>query len=221
MDWSAIIENIADGAASVLVTGIFAYLGVILTLKFEKNKYNNDIKRENFKNKPEFRVSIANFENDNEADLAVLYSVYNIYFNENNQRVLSYNLELLDKNNLKYFDYELKNIGNSSIEYTEVVSHVHDYAAIMEIKHSEYIIKNNYTYSTPLFDKKILPKEALKLRVYHHKNIGPSPSLCTFVIIFQDENGTRYEQPFFENEINLYSPKIISREEYIATTRGK
>ena len=65
------------------------------------------------------------------------------------------------------------------------------------------------------WDKKIFPEEQLKIRLYFHKDIVISSGLsCAFSIQFNDSNGICWEQAFFENDCNLYSPRKISYREY-------
>ena len=101
------INILLGDVLSVLIIGFFTYLGVRATLKFEKQKYQRELKKERFNNKPEFRISKAEFKSDEETDIAAIRTIFKHHFDENDRLVIDYNPELLDKNNLIYFDYLL------------------------------------------------------------------------------------------------------------------
>jgi hypothetical protein len=211
MDISSVVGDMLSG----LIIGFFTYLGVRATLKFEKQKYQRELRTERFNNKPEFRISKAEFKSDEEADIAAICTIFKHHFDENDRLVIDYNPELLDKNNLIYFDYELKNIGKSAIEYTVVATHRQQNTTLTEIEDFKYLYDSKIMNYDCYFDKKIFPGESLKLRIYYNKDSGPMSMFSSnLILMFQDEYGTYWKQSFFEDRLNLYSPRIISHKEF-------
>lgn len=210
-DINIIIGDILSG----LIIGFFTYLGVRATLKFEKQKYQRELKKERFNNKPEFRILKTEFKSDEEADISAICAMFRHHFDENRRLSIDYNPELLDKDNLVYFDYELKNIGKSATEYTVIATPRQQNTTLIEIEDFKMLYDDKIMNYDCYFDKKIFPGESLKLRIYYHKDSGPMSIFSSnLILMFQDEYGTYWEQAFFEDRLNLYSPRIITYKDF-------
>lgn len=211
MNLQEIIVNIIGNAINGLIVGIFTVIGVGITLRHEKKKETRQERKEKYNNSPELIVNNYKTENNEDFDIKLLVARFEADENIN----FKYSKEYKDKNEYICKDFIFKNIGKTSIESLDIVSTYKKNTSIFDIEYADIFMKNgsiNYGY---IYDKKIFPGEELKIRLYFHKNIIISSGMsCAFVIQFNDSNGVYWEQSFFENNCNLYSPREISYKEY-------
>ena len=211
MNWEEIIVNIIGNAVNGIIVGIFTVIGVGLTIRHEKKKETKEERKEKYHNKPELIAHNYETENEEDFDMKLLVARFEVDENIN----FKYSEEYRNKDEYIFKDFVFKNIGKTPIESLDIVSTYVKNTSIFNIKYAEFFMKNGSINYGCMYDKKIFPGEELKIRLYFHKNIIISSEIsCAFIIQFNDSNGMYWEQPFFENNCNLYSPREISYKEY-------
>ena len=211
MNWNEILNNILGNAINGLISGVFTVIGVLLTIKNQNKKEKRQEEKEIYKNKAELTVTKGNFINENECDIQLLVAVFKVDENIN----FSYSEKYKNKNEYVYKDYIIKNVGKTSIEELEIVTTNKKCVSIFNIKDAEFCMENGMIHYGSIWDKKIFPNQELKIRLYCHKEMVVTSLLSSaFIIQYNDSNGLYWEQPFFENEYKVYSPRKVSYKEY-------
>ena len=211
MNWEDLIINIIGNAINGLIVGIFTVIGVKLTIRNEKRKEEKQERKEKYNNKPELIVNKYETENEEDLDVKLLVAQFEVDKDVN----FEYSDKYENKNEYIFRDFIFKNIGKTPIESLDIVSTYKKNVSIFNSKNAEIFMQSgliNYGYT---WDKKIFPGQELKVRLYFHKDILIRSAIsCAFIIQFNDSNGMYWEQPFFENDYKLYSPREISYKEY-------
>lgn len=190
-----------------MIVGIFTVVGVGLTIKHEKKKEAN----ERYRDKPELIVDKCKVENEEDIDMKLIVAKFKVDENEN----FKYSEEYKNKSEYIFKDFIFKNIGKTAIESLYIASTYKKDTSLLEFEYGEYLMEKGIINYGCMWDKKIFPEGELKVRLYFHKDIVISSGLsCAFIIQFNDSNGKYWEQPFFENKYNLYSPRELSHKEY-------
>lgn len=211
MEWTNILGN----AVGVVIGSI---IGSLLTDRNEKGKERRQEQKENYKNKPELIVSKAEFKDEKEVDMSLLLAVFETDQNIN----FSYSSEYKNRDEYVFKDYIFKNIGKNPIEELEIVITNKGFVSIFDINSAKYFIDNEAINYGCMWDKKIFPNQEIKIRLYFHKDrVITSTFSCAFIMQFQDSNGLYWEQPFFESDYKVYSPRKISYKEYRENTSIK
>lgn len=204
MNW----ENIWSNIISALI-GSFA--GAMLADRNEKKKEKRKEQKENNKNKAELIVKKGEFSNNEKIDINLLIAV----FERNTDCSFNYSSNYNNKDEYVFKDYILTNIGKTPIEELEIVISDKRFASVINMKYVKEFIDNGFINYGYIWDKKIFPMQEIKIRLYFHKEkVITSAFSSAFIIQYRDSNGCYWEQAFFENDYNLYSPVKISYKEY-------
>lgn len=174
----------------------------IIGKKYEKQKEETEKLEEKYKNKPELTVKRIK-EKNIILDMNILVAM----FLKDEKGNINYLKEYENRDEYIYRDYLFTNIGKTTIEYLEIVSVNRGKISIFDMKSSDISLKNNFINYFCTWDKRIFPKESIKVRIYFHKNrIINSWFSCAFILQYEDTNSFYWEQNFFESSENLEKP---------------
>lgn len=171
MDWLAFAGNILGG----LIGGLFTYIGVRLTLNYEKEKEKKEqlIKVETEKPRLEiikyqdFDATKNNKNLNNDCNVLVL-KITN--FIDCGRARFFYNEKALKDDNLIFVEYELKNTGLTEIADICVTNNLPRDLSFVELERREfYITENLLNYDVWSNKRYIKPGQSLKLRIYYIK----------------------------------------------------
>lgn len=207
----AIIGNAVNG----LIVRIFTYLGVKTTIKFEKKKYENERYEKLVKEKAEFLLLPTKKLKNKKSQIQAFFAPFKVIYTMDNDFYFSYPKDILKKEQIIYHDYTFKNIGKSATtEFAVVVTNQKRNSLFGYDDYKDYI-KNGYINYDCFYNYKIFPNESITIRLYYNKNYYfQNQFSSTFEIVYKDENGLFWAQPFFDNKNGLYEPYQITHEEF-------
>ena len=206
MNWEEVVNNIIGNAVNGLISGIFTVIGVVLTINYQKKNERAKEKKEKYKNKAELVAEHGSFSKDNEVDMQLLVAK----FQGDRELNFKYLDEYKNKDEYIYKDFVFNNIGKTPIEELEIFTTHKKCISILEMQHAELYMNHGFITYNSMWDKKIFPNQELKVRLYFHKDLV---IFNTLIIQFRDSNGIWWEQPFFESDAKVYSPREISYKE--------
>lgn len=205
MDWLAFAGSILGG----LIGGLFTFLGVTLTLKHEKGKERRELIERANETRP--RLEIERFRGLDETaddktfniDCNVLALNIESYREDNGRARFYYNPAALQRENLVFVEYILKNTGLTEIEQICVTSNFPKQISAVELEKRDMYINDNLLNCGVWANKRyIKPGKTVTLRFYYIKgqiillNLGSG----TFTVWLHDVNGRIWKQ-------SLNSPK--------------
>lgn len=211
MSWEEVIANIVGDAINGVIVGVFTVIGVGLTLRHNKRKEERQEKKEKYNNRPELTVDYYKNESEKNFDMQLLVARFEV----ENKTDFKYSKLYENKDEYVHKDFIFKNVGKTAIESLDIVSAYKRNTSIFNMANADRYMELEAINYGCLWDKKIFPDGEIKVRLYFHKDIIVGSGFsCAFIIQFRDSNGICWEQPFFENNCNLYSPREISYKEY-------
>lgn len=219
------IISILNGMKSVVKfliesEGIMSLLGVLLGWKLN-NISNEKIelkkeKQKQFENKPE--LYIEKEDKDLEVSLEVFVGTFNVKYDENKNYEIVYPKDICNKKKHEYKDVVIKNIGKSDIECLDIVSADKRRFILTNYASLESLVKLKAVYYSYYYDRKIRVGEKIKIRFYYLKGKEPYSIVCsTLLFLFEDSNHNYWEQTYFYDRDNVYSPHEISYKEFRIT----
>ena len=200
--------------------GIMSLLGVLLGWKLnnlsnEKLELKKE-KQKQFENKPE--LYIEKEDKDLEVSLEVFVGTFNVKYDENENYEIVYPKDICNKKKHEYKDVVIKNIGKSDIECLDIASADKRRVILTNYDSLESLVKHKAVYYSECYDKKIRAGEKIKIRFYYLKGKEPYSVMCaTLLFLFEDSNHNYWEQPYFYDRDNVYSPHGISYKEFRIT----
>lgn len=191
-----------------LVSGLFTFLGVFLTISYQRRKDKADearIKKEKakieFDNRPRFEVENYKgetlFEEEDSVDVGML--VCSIRDFKNNGRALFYyDKEVKTPQAWVFAEYILKNTGRTEISQAYFVTNLPKNTSIFNTSNGENVTcyNNNFLNYKVRLDKSVKPGQSVKIRVYFisnkivYSNIG-NPLISIWIL---DEYGKMWYQ---------------------------
>ena len=200
MDWLAFAGSIIGG----IIGGLFTFLGVKLTIKYdkEKEKKAEQLKAEETKPRLEI-VHYAGFDSTKDIkthnnDCNVLVASILDYKEVDGYARFYYNEKALDENNLDFVEYVFKNTGLTEITDVCITSNLQKDTAVFALERREYYIKENFLNYDVWSNKKFIkPGDTITVRIYYVKdqvvvsNLGFSP-LSMWLL---DINNRQWRQP--------------------------
>lgn len=206
--------------ASIITLFLNALLNFIITNYFKKKDISERkkeiIRQENqkhFENKPELYV----VENDEKlsVSISVFLGMFKVKYNDNKNFKIIYSKSIKNRNKHNFKDIVLENIGKSDIECLDLC--LNDKKGIMLTDYNDLaeLVDNGLICCNYCYDRKIRAGEKIKIRIYFEKDIQPVLLFAsTLLLLFEDSNHQWWEQPFFYEKDNVYSPYKISYETY-------
>ena len=205
--------------ASLITLAITTTIQII----FRRNdrKYNERIenakeRKKQFENKAE--LMIDNFMEDDGTipHIYLIMSDFEVKVVNNKDEVeFYYPKDILDNNKYKHLIFYMKNIGNADINQLDICVTSQKRTMLCNIEEIDVFVKNrlvNYSYC---FDRKIMKNKSIMIDIAYLKD----SKICNLLgselaLLFRDSYGNLYEQAFFIQRKNLYSPRPISEEEF-------
>jgi len=214
MSLNEVIASVRGDILSGLIVGIFTVIGVGLTIKNENRKAKKEEAEKRIDNKPEFIVEKSIFANDEVCDIVAFGSPL-LLETKDNVIKFDYPEEIKNKDEYVHYDYIFKNIGKTSTIEFDLITTNQQKTVLFNYDELESYIKNPMINYNCMYDRKIFPNKEIKVRIYYHRDMQFYSFISSILsILYCDEYGYRWEQPFFEDKFKLYQPHQITSEEY-------
>ncbi len=214
-----------------LVSGLFTFLGVFLTIQYQRRKDKKEEARlkqekndELEKMKPRLEIQDyieeRDYDDNKTADMTVLLVSIKGY--EKNKNQFHYDPLVLDKTKWRCVDYVLKNIGGTEIDHLYLSTNLPKNTSLLNASTDEYISDYNnklLNYSV-ILEKTIKPQQTVHIKICYItdkivvSNIGSAP----IAIWLMDVNNNVWEQALFAPEKKLYNSKRSSVNEFRSYT---
>lgn len=210
-----------------LVSGLFTFLGVFLTIKYQRSKDKKEEARLQQEKNAEFekvkpRLEIQDYKEErdydepNEADMTVLLVSIKSY--EKYIHHFHYDPLVLDKKKWRCVDYVLKNIGDTEIDHIYLSTNLPKNTSLLNASTNEYVsdYKNMFLNYSVILEKTIKPQQTIHIRICYItdqivvSNIGSAP----IAIWLMDVNDHVWEQALFAPENKLYNSRRSSLKEF-------
>lgn len=216
------INNVIEGIKSVgkfflqndgLMSLFGVYLGWKLSCisneKFEAKKE----KQKQFDNKPV--LYIEKEDKDLEVSLEVFVGTFNVKYDVNKNYEIVYPKDICNKKTHEYKDVVLKNIGKSDIEYLNIASSYKKQIILVHYDLLDTIVNEKAVYYSAWHDRKIRVGDKIKIRIYYQRNNLPCLLLSsTLSFLFEDQYHNYWEQAYFYERDNVYSPYRINYKKF-------
>ena len=213
IDINTILEAIITG----LIGGFFTVVGVKITIANENKWKKREEKKKKFNEKPKFKFKKGTFRSENEADISIFAAPFVAKRDEKNYIQFEYDDKLKENDKVVYYDYVFENIGKNAATEFSIVINSQKNASILDFENkNEWMEKHLINYSS-LYDKRSIESgESIKLRIAYHEDVQFSSCFsATFSILYKDEHGNYWEQPFFERQGKIYEPFEITYKDYL------
>ena len=215
-----------------LISGLFTFLGVFLTIEYQRKKDKAEEKkekerlaREEFANRPRLEIidytGETLYEEENGVDLGVLVCCIRDFCNEGRAKFY-YDKEIKEPEKWVFVEYVLKNTGNTEINRVYFSTNLKKNTAIFNTSINENVscYDNNFLTQTIKFDKYIKHGESFKLRIYFvsnkivYSNMG-NPILSLWIY---DEFGKFWIQSLDAPNNKISDSKLKTMKEYYEYT---
>ena len=197
-----------------LVSGLFTFLGVLITIKYQREKDKKDEMRlqqekvdeiEKIKPRLEIQDYIAekDYEETENVDMSVLLVSIKGYEKEIHH--FHYDPLVLDKKKWRCVEYVLKNTGGTEIDHLYLSTNLVKGTSLLNVLTEEY--KHMFLNYSVILEKSIKPQQIIRIRICYItdqiivSNIGSAP----ITIWLMDANNNVWEQPLFAPEKKLYN----------------
>lgn len=209
---------------SFLATIIGIILGWILnfisTLYFNKRdekqkrkELERQEKQKQFENKPELYIEKSN--NKTNVDIEIFLGTFEINYDRNGNYKIIYPESIKNKSNHAFKDIIIKNIGKSDIDCLDIISTNQRGIILCDYDSLDNLVDTESVWYSYCYDRKIRVDEEIKIRIYFEKGLQPYTLISsTLAFLFEDKNHNYWEQPFFYEKDNVYSPYSISYKDY-------
>lgn len=217
-----IIASILGG----LVGGLFTFLGVLITIQYEKEKEKKkeririlEKEEEIFKNKPRLEIVDYNgpgqYNQNIDADLSLLICEIKDYKKEDRHRFY-YDKDMIKPENWVTIEYVFKNTGNTEIDHLYFSTTLVKNTAIFNVLDGEYesYYRNNLLNYSVILEKNIKPGAAIKVKINYltNKIIDSNIGSATIGVWLIDENNRWWTQSLFAPHNKIYNSGKTSRE---------
>ena len=201
-----------------LVGGLFTFLGVLLTIAYEKSKDKKEEQRrlkekveEQIKARP--RLEIQEYysvedEKDLDVDLEVVMACIK-GFKDEGRAYFEYHPDVINKEKWVSVDYVFKNIGATEIDHLYLMTNLPKDTSLFNVSNNEYIsdYKNKFLNYSVILEKTIKPQQTVRIRVSYItnrvivSNLGNAP----ISIWLMDINKNVWSQSLFAPENKIYN----------------
>ncbi len=218
--WIGFFGSIIGG----IVGGLFTYFGVRLTIRNDNIKREKESKIAAIEKRP--RLEIVKFsdwqkageEDKDPSDIDAIILPIERYDVSGPRAEFYYDEAALDINNLVYFEYELKNIGQTEIENVILASNMPKDTCVIALSERELHIKEKFL-NYDVYSKKtyIKPGEMVKIRIYHLERkiaVGTILGGSIVSIWLEDVNGRFWKQDLASTKERIENSRLASFSEY-------
>lgn len=222
MEWITFAGSVLGG----LIGGIFTFLGVKLTLRYEKEKEIKDAHLKTIETKPRFEIiDYLDFEatrdlKSNNQDCNVLLLSILDFIDDNGRARFFYDENALNSNNLIFVEYVFKNTGFTEVEDVRVASNLPKSLSIVEFEKKEiYFYENMLNYVVYGEKRYIKPGQTIRIRVYYIKDqIIESLISYPLTLWLHDVNGKYWEQNFGSPRNDIETSRLSDLETFKSDT---
>lgn len=223
----AIITSVLGG----LVSGLFTFLGVLLTIRHENKKARQEeLKRQKekeeelFESRPRFEIieykEISKYSVSEDVDISVLLCDIKDYKIEG-RAFFYYDPDVIETEKWVSAEYTLKNIGHTEISHMFFSTNLTRNTSLFGVENgdNEECYKNNLLNYSVILDKAVKPKESIKLQVcYINEGVIASNVSATITIWMVDEKNNWWAQPLFAPYEEIYNSRKSSYKEWKDST---
>ena len=203
-----------------LIGGLFTYLGVKKTLRHEDiNKKKEDLKQAyNFRPRLEIVSSkkCDSYDDETEAcnDVIVLEIQNRIISSDHVDFI--FDNSILDKKNIKCYEFVFKNIGLTEINDVSIISNSPRFICVFDYYKCKEIIDDKFINYDVVIDKKFIKQgDSFIIRIcYLNGDETNDHFFASLSICMTDINGKNWRQPFFVSRKELENSTYISYDEY-------
>lgn len=201
-----------------LVGGLFTFLGVLITIAYERSKDTKEEMRrlkekeeEQVKARPRLEIQEYSYfdeERVSEPDLEVVMASIKD-FKDIGRACFKYNPDIINKDKWVSVDYVLKNIGATEIDHLYLITNLPKNTSLFNASNNEYIsdYKNEFLNYSVILEKTIKPQQTVKIRVSYVtdevivSNLGSAP----ISIWLMDINKNVWSQSLFAPQNKIYN----------------
>lgn len=220
----AIIASVLGG----LVSGLFTFLGVWLTIRHENKKaLQEELKRQKekeeqlFENRPRLEImgykKLSKYSTTKKVDISLLLCGIKDYKNEG-RAMFYYDPEVIESENWVSVEYTLRNIGHTEISHIYFSTNLPKNTSIFGVENceNEMCYEKNFLNYSVILDKSVKPKESFKLKICYvdKKIIVSNMGNATITIWMVDEKNNWWSQPLFAPENKIYNSIRSSHKEW-------
>jgi len=209
-----IIDYIGSNSLLVLlISGVGVFFMFIVKEYLKKKDKIKEEKIIQYRNKPELMAEI-NSEKRNPT-IELLFCEFTVEKNNLEQSIaFKYPDDLKIKNEYKFIEFKITNIGKSNISYLDIAVTHQKSNSLIDYQSVNLYVENGYINYSYCYDKKIRIDETILLKLYYLEN--QFDSLDNLLFLFKDEYNNLWEQIFFFRKSNTYEPQKIDYKDYRA-----
>ena len=210
-----------------LISGLFTFLGVWLTIRYENKKaLRDELKRQKkeeqlFENRPCLEImgynKLSKYSAAKKVDISLLLCGIEDYKNKG-RAMFYYDPKVIESENWVSVEYTLKNIGHTEISHIYFSTNLPKNTSLfgIENKENEMCYENNFLNYSVILDKSVKPRESIKLKICYidEKIILSNIGSATITIWMVDEKNNWWSQPLFAPENKIYNSKRSSHKEW-------
>ena len=212
------MENIIASVLGGLVSGLFTFLGVWLTIRHEELRRQKEKEELLLENRPRFEITefedLSQYSDLKKADASLLFCTIKEYKN----REFYYDPNVIKPENWVSIEYTLKNIGNTEISYVYFSTELVKSTSLFSTKNENHKIHymNKFLNYSVILDKAVKPGDSIKLKVSYIKGdiIESCIGSATITIWMVDEKKNWWAQSLFAPYNKIYNSSKTTRKEW-------
>ena len=208
-----------------LVGGLFTFLGVVMTIRYEERKRLSEKEEYIVRTCP--RLEIVDFrgehvyEEDESAHITMILCKIDNY-DVTGRPSFYYDKRIINPKDWISVTYTLKNIGGTEIDHIYFTSNLVKNVSLFNISNGENMFSyhNHLLNYSVILDKSIKPQESIKIKICYvtdriiESNIGSAPVSIWLV----DSNNNWWEQPLFAPSNRIYNVTRTSHKTWREST---
>ena len=222
------MESIIASVLGGLVSGLFTFLGVLLTILYENKKARKEeLKREKEKeqliieNRPRLEIidykDVAKYVAHSETDASILLCKIEEY-KDLGRAMFSYDKSVVIPENWVCVEYTFRNTGHTEIDHIYFSTNLVKNTGLFNVINKENVMcfKNKYLNYSVIFEKTIKPQQTFTLKICYisEKNIISNMGRATITIWMIDEKKNWWAQPLFAPDNKIYNSSKTSHDEW-------
>ena len=224
----AIIASVLGG----LVSGLFTFLGVWLTIRHENKKVlQEELKRQKekeeqlFENRPRLEImgykKLTKYSPQKKTDASILLCSIKEYKNEG-RAMFYYDESIVNPENWVCVEYTLRNTGHTEIDHIYFSTNLPKNTALFDVLNEENVMcyENNLLNYSVILEKTIKPQQIIKVKVCYSREdmVISSPISAPIAIWMVDEKKNWWSQPLFAPDNKIYNSTKASLQELKSDT---
>ena len=208
-----------------LVGGLFTFLGVLVTIKHDEKKRNEEKVGIQEQMRPRLEIlklnSALGYSKTSKADICMILCKI-VDFKNDGKPMFYYKPEVINSNEWVCYEYFLKNVGKTEIDHIYFSTNLYKNTSLFSVsngRHKLYYDTNYLNYSV-LFDKPIMPDEEFSVKICYVKDsiIVSSFANPMISIWMVDVNGNWWKQEMFAPDERILTSKRTTQEKWYNAT---